>query len=122
MLEDRILTIFETLQGSSVDNEAILPLVEEFNENSSYYQNRWTEEFWKIYNYKRKVYEERIVNSTIKVGINKNKSIIQADISFDELNEKDFLENNSFLSINNENFLLTSDLGRKSTNFESKIY
>ena len=46
MLENKILGIFETLQGSSVDNEEIFTLIHEFNANSTFYQNRWTEEFW----------------------------------------------------------------------------
>ena len=42
------------------------------------------------------------------------------EISFDEINEKEFLENGSFISINNDSFLLSNDLMRKST-IESKL-
>ena len=73
----------------------------------------------KIYNYKRKIYEEKVVIHVKNCLMKSNKSIMQGDISFDEVNEKDFLENGSFLSINNDSFLLSNDLMRKSTIHES---
>ena len=76
----------------------------------------------KIYEYKKKAYEISLANKNhikeLLLNINPNHS--NFDISFNELNEKEFLQNGSFLSNNNDSLLITNEL-KQSTHDNSMI-